>query len=214
MTISYYDEIVMMHENNESQQYVKDKLTEIGIFDIFEPAWEKYSPKDLFEKIVFFTAYSYSWESKLLIIGQDPKKYKANIASKLKLPKDITEELINYKDHSITLVFQHYLNLYKNNLDFTHLESLKLLYNNVMDDINNYKEKAEGSNNSDEIDEKIKKMEKADKMLGNIKRYEEKIKKEYRAILQPAEELDENLSRKDNFQVTSLSIEESPSIKS
>lgn len=215
MTTSYYEEIIMLHDNNATQDAVKNKLIEIGIFDLFEPAWLKYNQAGIFEKIVYYTAYSYSWESKLLIIGQDPIKYKTNISNKIGLSKQVAEELINLKDRGISTMFLAYLNLYQNNLDFTHLESYKLLYKSVMDDINNYKELSKDANSDDDsdyLDEKIKRMEKAEKMLSFIKKYEEKIKKDYRAITIPEQELSENLSRKDNFQVTSLAIENSPSI--
>lgn len=204
MTYSIYDEICLLEKNNATNKDVRDKLIEIGIYNIFSEAYEKYQESGTFRLVVYFVAHGYSYESKKIIIGMDWKKCKLSIAAAVKLPTDHYADIIDMKDSMMQNCMNNFLNLYKQNVDFVHVQHLKDMYQRIIEMGTKFKTEDDGSA---DLKDNFTNITRAEELLDKIRRHELKMKKEYRSLTSPMEELSSVLPT--NFKVDSLNVEHS-----
>lgn len=208
MTYSIYDEICQLENKQATNKEVRDKLIDLGIYGIFSYAYEKYQEAGIFKNVVYFVAHAYSWESKKIIIGKDWKKCKLDIAAGVKLPADQYGDIIEMKDQEMAYTMSCFMNLYKDNTDFVHVQKIKDLYQRIIE--MGTKFNADDKGNAD-LDNNFTNIKRAEELLDKIRKHEMKIKSEYRKLTAPEEELSSVLPS--NYRVDSLKVEHSNFIK-
>jgi hypothetical protein len=184
MTHSLYEELVKAEKGNYSQQQVKDLLVDLGIAYIFDQVIEKHWSNGWFNPIVFYAAHCYCWETKMVRLGGDFRKAKLTIATRVKLPIEAYDAVIDLKDETITRCFNRFLMLYKDNFDYVDLTNRKELYQQFFRDSSSFKSDEEG--NAD-MEAKERAAKNADKLAREIKSLEKELFDKYR-ILNPAQQ--------------------------
>jgi hypothetical protein len=209
MTYSLYEELDLLYIKGTTEKELKGKLVDLGIYGIFSEIYDDpiYTERRAFVKIVMFIVYCYSYESSKIIIGKDFGKIQADVARELELAEDIALELMELKVQSFATACLRFMNLYEDNVDFVHTQKLKQMYRRIIDQ--GTTTDADGKSN---LDDNFENINRAAKLLDMIAVHEEKMRKKYKLLKTPSEELGKKLAS--NYRIDSLSVENSLWIKS
>lgn len=180
MTFSLYDELTSL--TNATQTEVKNKLIDLNLAYIFAYVVEKHEEKNWLRPIVQFAAYAYSWESKMVVIGRDWQKTKMQIAQRVNMPPEAYDPVVYLQDEKMADCFAMFLGLYRENMDYVHLVSLKDLYQQVIRNATKFVADEQG--NAD-MNKKIRDIESADDLKEKIDRMEERLTQKYRILNAP-----------------------------
>lgn len=177
MVNSIYDTLTEM--SDQDGLAIRKQLIDMGLAQIFDYAWEKHHPAGNFKAVVLYTVYTYSWETKLVRIGVDWQKTKIKIAQKVGLPTYLYDAIVHLKDQFMSETFQEFLYLYRDNMDYVHLTSLKELYQQVMSQASRFNTDEAG--NAD-LPAKIKNIKQATEIKTEIANIEEEVTAKYRIL--------------------------------
>lgn len=221
MVYSIYEELTSL--TTASTDEVKAKLAELNLATLFRYLYEgtiiesrKKEGTDeveavevtLMEKgwlrpVVMYAAYTYSWESKMVTIGRDWLRQKMAIAQKVFLPTDAYEAVVHLKDQKMSDAFMDFLYLYRDNMDYVHMTSLKEMYQQIMSGATKIKE---GTN----LEDKWSDMQKGNKLRKEIQEIEDELSKKYEITQMQGKDFKERFNREQH--INPLFLENSPLI--
>jgi hypothetical protein len=196
MTYSIYDEITGMSEFTKEQ--VKDKLAELHLLHIFAYPLQNHWEDDWFKPIVIFAAYAYSWESKMIRIGADWLKTKVSIAQRVALPEVAYEDVVHLKDSNMADCFMNFLHLYRDNMDYVHLTSIKDFYQQIMMNTTKLRVVDGTEGKTANLEDKFKDLRKGRELFDEIQEMEKELLDKYKILNVPKGDFKESLKERGN----------------
>jgi hypothetical protein len=195
MVYSIYEEIISL--SGGTKEDMKNKLAELNIAHIFHYPMTEHFEDDWFKPVVLYAAHAYSWESKMVSIGADWLKTKVSIAKRVALPEVAFEEVVHLKNAKFADCFMNFLHLYRDNMDYVHLTSLKEFYQQIM--MNTTRLTAEGTEGKlANLDDKHADLRKGTKLFEEIEELEEKLKTKYKTLQLPMSDFKDLMRDKGN----------------